>query len=56
MESYHLVGTLSWWAFILWEYDFDIGFIVGRVNENVNGLSYNPSSNKEDMEAHWHGI
>jgi hypothetical protein len=30
--------------------------MASRVNDDVNGLNYNPSSNKEDIEAHWHGI
>jgi len=47
---------LAKWAFILQEYDFDIIHRHGRVNQYVDGLHWNPSSNKEDTTwAHWHG-
>jgi hypothetical protein len=30
--------------------------MVGRVNQDANGLNQNPSSNEEDtIGAHWHG-
>ncbi len=34
--------------FILHEYDFNIVHKAGRVNWDVDGLSWNPSSNEED--------
>ncbi len=47
---------LAWWVFILQKYDFDIIHRPGRVNQDVVGLSRNPSSNEEDtIGAHWHG-
>ncbi len=47
---------LAMWAFILLEYEFDIIHMVGRVNQDANGLNQNPSSNEEDtIGAHWHG-
>jgi hypothetical protein len=48
MESEWLIGKLARWAFILQEYDFDIIHKPNRVNQNADGLSWNPSSNKED--------
>jgi hypothetical protein len=55
-ESDQLTGKLARWAFILQEYDFDIIHRHGRVNQDVDGLSWNPSSNKEDTtRVHWHG-
>jgi hypothetical protein len=36
------------WVIIMQENDFNIVHKVGRVNEDVNGLSQNPSSNEED--------
>jgi len=44
------------WAFILLEYEFDIIHMVGRVNQDANGLNQNPSSNEEDtIRVCWHG-
>ncbi len=44
------------WALILQEYDFDIIHKLGKVNQDVDGLNQNPSSNKEDtIGACWHG-
>jgi hypothetical protein len=39
---------LTIWAFILQNYDFDIIHKVGMVNWDANGLSQNPSSNKDN--------
>jgi hypothetical protein len=56
MKLYRFIRKLAEWAFILQEYDFDIIHKLGRVNRDVDGLSWNPSSNKEDtFGAHWHG-
>ncbi len=31
--------------------------MVGRVNQDANGLSQNPSSNEEDtIKVYWHGV
>jgi hypothetical protein len=50
------MGKLAKWPFILQEYDFDIIHKHGKVNQDANGLSWNPSSNKEDTTGvHWHG-
>jgi hypothetical protein len=47
---------LAKWAIILQEYHFDIIHKLGKVNQDVNGLSWNPSSNEEDtIGVHWHG-
>jgi hypothetical protein len=44
------------WAFILQEYDFDIIHRHSKVNQDVDGLSRNQSSNKEGtIGVHWHG-
>jgi len=43
-------------VFILHEYDFNIVHKSGKVNWDVNGLSWNPSSNEKDtIGARWHG-
>ncbi len=56
MESNWFTIKLARWTFILQEYDFDIIHRPNRVNQNVNGLSQNPSSNEEDTTGvHWHG-
>jgi hypothetical protein len=56
MESYQLTRKLVRWAFILQKYDFDIIHKPGKVNQNENGLSQNPSSNEEyTTGAHWQG-
>jgi hypothetical protein len=39
------------WAFILLNNDFDIFYMVGKVNHDVNGLRWNPSSNEEDTNG-----
>jgi hypothetical protein len=40
----------------LQEYDFDVVYRVGSVNWDVDGLSQNLNSNKEDtIKACWHG-
>jgi hypothetical protein len=50
-----LTRKFARWAFILQEYDFDIIHMPSKVNRNVDGLSRNPSSNKEDTNgARWH--
>jgi hypothetical protein len=42
--------------FILQEYDFDIVHKIGRVNQDVDGLSRSPSSSEEDTTSvRWHG-
>jgi hypothetical protein len=47
---------LARWAFILQEYDFDIINEIGRVNQDVDGLSWNSNSSKEDtIGVWWHG-
>jgi hypothetical protein len=47
---------LARWAFSLQDYDFDIINKVRRVNQDVNGLSWNPNFNKEDtIGLWWHG-
>ncbi len=44
-----------YWALILEEYDFDIVHKAGRVNPDVDGLNWNPSSNEKDaIGACWH--
>jgi hypothetical protein len=56
MESNRLTRKLAKWAFILQEYDFDIIHKLGKVNQDVNGLNWNPSSNNKDTTgACWHG-
>jgi hypothetical protein len=56
MESNGLIGKLSRWAFILQEYDFNVLHRASRVNQDANGLNWNPGSNKEDIiGACWHG-
>ncbi len=56
MESYQSKGKLTKRAFILQEYDFDIVHKASRVNGDVDGLNWNPSSNEEDTtKAQWHG-
>jgi hypothetical protein len=41
---------------MLQEYDFNILHKAGRVNQNVDGLSWNPSFCEEDtIGAKWHG-
>ncbi len=36
--------------------DFDITHMLSKVNQDVDGLSWNPSSNEEDtIEVRWHG-
>jgi hypothetical protein len=56
MESDRLTGKLAMWALILQDYDFDIIHRPSRVNQNVDGLNRNPSSNEEDTNGvHWHG-
>jgi hypothetical protein len=56
MESDRLIVKLAKRALILQEYDFDIIHKLGRVNQDVDGLSWNPSSNEKDTTwAHWHG-
>jgi hypothetical protein len=56
MELDQFTSKLAKWAFILYEYDFDIIHKVDRVNWDVNGLSWNPSSSEEDtIGARWHG-
>jgi hypothetical protein len=43
------------WALILLDNDFDIFYKVGKVNHDVNGLKWNPSSNEEASNgACWH--
>jgi len=55
MESNWLIGKLARWALILQEYDFDIIHKPCKVDRNANGLSQNPSSNKENTTgALWH--
>jgi hypothetical protein len=48
MESNCFKGKLTIWAFILQNYDFDIIHKVGTVNWDANGLSQNPSSNRDN--------
>ncbi len=56
MESNRLIGKLARWAFIFQKYNFDIIHKLGKVNWDADGLSWNPSSNKEDTTgARWHG-
>jgi len=56
MESYQSKGKFTRLAFILQEYDFDIVHKASRVNGDVDGLNWNPSSNEEDTtRAQWHG-
>jgi len=56
MESGWLTGKLAKWALILQEYDFDIPHKACKVNQNVDGLNWNPSSCEEDtIGAKWHG-
>jgi hypothetical protein len=56
MELDQFRGKLAKWAFILYEYDFDIIHKVDRVNWDANGLNWNPSSSEEDtIGARWHG-
>ncbi len=56
MELNQLTGKLAKWVFILQEYDFNIIHKVDRVNQDANGLNWNPSSNEEDtISARWHG-
>jgi hypothetical protein len=44
MEFDRFTRKLGRWAFILYEYDFDIVHYVGRINQDANGLVQNPSS------------
>jgi hypothetical protein len=56
MESNHFIEKLARWDLILIQYDFDIVHKVGRVNRDVDGLSWNSSFSKEDIiEACCHG-
>ncbi len=56
MESDKLIRKLAMWPLILEEYDFDIIHKSSRVNQDVDGLSCNPSFNEEDTtKVHWHG-
>jgi hypothetical protein len=55
MESNRFTSKLVRWVFILHEYDFDIVHKVGRVNWDVDGLSWNPSSNEDITSVRWHG-
>ncbi len=48
MESNQFTSKLPKWALILQEHDFDIVHRAGRVNQDADGLSRNPSSSEED--------
>lgn len=51
-----LIRKLTRWAIILHEYDFDVVHRVGKVNWDVNGLNWKPSSSKKDtIKVYWHG-
>jgi hypothetical protein len=40
---------------VLLDNDFDIFYTIGKVNHDVNGLRWNPSSNEEATNgACWH--
>lgn len=55
MELNCFIRKLVMWALILLDYDFDIVYRVGKVNHDVNGLRWNPSSNEEATNgACWH--
>jgi hypothetical protein len=51
MESNRHTVKLAKWAFILQEYDFNIIHRLGRVDQNADGLSWNPNSNEEDTTS-----
>jgi hypothetical protein len=48
MESYLFTSKLAKWVLILHEYDFDIVHRAGRVNQQVDDLSRNPSFSEKD--------
>jgi hypothetical protein len=54
MELNQFTWKLTKWTAIVQEYDFDIVHKASRVTCNVDGLSWNPRSNKEDItKVHW---
>jgi hypothetical protein len=56
MESNRPTRKLARWALIFQEYDFNIVHKANRVNQDVDGLSRNPSSSEENtIGARWHG-
>jgi hypothetical protein len=56
MELDWIIGKQIRWVLIQQEYDFHIVHMVGKVNQNVDLLSLNPSSSKEGIiKAQCHG-
>jgi hypothetical protein len=56
MESDKLTGKLTWWDFILHEYDFRVVHKPGVTNLDADGLNRNPCTSQEDNTgARWHG-
>jgi hypothetical protein len=55
MEFNWFIGKLAKWAFILYEYDFEIKHWAGTINKDVDGLHMNPHYNEMDItRTCWH--
>jgi hypothetical protein len=51
-----LTGKLGIWAFIFYEYDFDVKHLVKIINRDVDRLNRNSIVNELDTtKARWHG-